>query len=158
MTTTEWKPRQGNPLSPRQLEALSRIADGQPWQQIGRSMGITINGVGSLNKQILQKLGASTAAHAVRLACAQGLLVVEPALVLPVPLVQVLELVADGRTNAAIARILGRSEHTVVDQVKEARRRLGARDRAHAAALAVALRIVRVQVPAPAPTAAVDAA
>lgn len=111
-------------------------------------MGVTLGGVGSLNKQILQKLGAATAAHAVRLAYRQGLLSDDSGCSLPVPLVQVLELVAVGRTNADIARILGRSEHTVVDQVKEARRRLGARDRAHAAALAVAMRIVRISIPA----------
>lgn len=69
-----WEPAQGAPLSERQLEVLTRIANGQSWEQIGRAMGLTIGGVGSYNKQILKKLGASSAAHAVFLACRAGVL------------------------------------------------------------------------------------
>jgi DNA-binding CsgD family transcriptional regulator len=61
-------------LTARQLDVLNRIADGQPWTRIGADLGITIGGVGSINKQILTKLGAVSAPHAVLLACRAGLL------------------------------------------------------------------------------------
>jgi DNA-binding NarL/FixJ family response regulator len=119
--------------------------------RIGRDLGITVNGVGSVNKQILQKLGATCSANAVFLACQAGVLdgrpqKQEPAVILPAPWVEVLELVATGHTNEEIAEALGRSKNTVIDQVAAVRKRLGARDRAHAAALAVALQLVRVDV------------
>ncbi|GAA3113656.1 LuxR C-terminal-related transcriptional regulator [Streptomyces echinatus] len=63
-----------NPLTARQLDVLKRIAEGQPWARIGSDLGISINGVGSINKQILAKLGATSAAHAVFLGCRAGLL------------------------------------------------------------------------------------
>jgi DNA-binding NarL/FixJ family response regulator len=122
---------------------LIRISEGQPWARIARDLGISLGGVGSANKQILKKLGATSAAHAVRLAYRDGLLGDPPAVELPPSLVQVLELVADGRTNQEIACTLGRSKHTVITQVADARRRLGARDRAHAAVLAVEARLIR---------------
>jgi DNA-binding CsgD family transcriptional regulator len=62
------------PLSDRQLNVLYRISEGQTWERIARDLGITLNGVSSINKQILRKLGASSAAHAVLLGCRAGLL------------------------------------------------------------------------------------
>lgn len=62
------------PLTDRQLDVLKRIADGQPWTRIGADLGITIGGVGSINRQILIKLGAVSAPHAVLLACRAGIL------------------------------------------------------------------------------------
>jgi len=44
----------------------------------------------------------------------------------------VLELVAQGRTNATIGRTLGITEESVKRRVREIRMILGARDRAHA--------------------------
>lgn len=61
-------------LTARQLDVLKRIADGQSWARIGSDLGITLGGVGSINKQILAKLGAASAAHAVHLAYQQGIL------------------------------------------------------------------------------------
>lgn len=61
-------------LTARQLDVLKRIADGQSWAQIGTDLGITLGGVGSINKQILLKLGASSSAHAVHLAHLAGIL------------------------------------------------------------------------------------
>jgi DNA-binding CsgD family transcriptional regulator len=73
-TPSEWQPAQGAPLTPRQIDVLQRIADGQPWARIGNDLGISIGGVGSINKQILKKLGAASSAHAVFLACRTGVL------------------------------------------------------------------------------------
>ena len=61
-------------LTKRQLDVLKRIAEGQPWARIGSDLGITIGGVGSINKQILAKLGAASAAHAIHLAYQAGIL------------------------------------------------------------------------------------
>lgn len=122
------------------------MAAGRSWRQIGAELGIGIGGVGSISKQILTKLGAASQSEAVRIGYELGILRTSPLVSVPDPFLDVLRLVADGRTNAEIAETLGRSVHTVVDQVKEVRRRLGARDRAHAAALAVALNLVCVDV------------
>jgi DNA-binding NarL/FixJ family response regulator len=119
---------------------------GQTQKQIARDLGVDVSTVGSLFHDVFRKLGAWNMAHAVHLACEVGILPKSPLVDLPNALSDVLRLVAEGRTNAEIAEMLGRPVYTVVDQVKEARRRLGARDRAHAAALAVALNLVRVDV------------
>jgi DNA-binding NarL/FixJ family response regulator len=116
---------------------LRRVAVGESWLQIGRALGLTLGGVGSLNKQVLQKLGASTAAHAVHLAQSRGLLKPAAWVDMPAALVEVLELVADGSTNAEVGQQMGRSEYWAAEQVRDIRRRLGARDRAHAVALAI---------------------
>jgi len=150
--------RYGLPLVERELEVLQRIAHGSSYGAAAAELYLAPASVKNYAASAIKKLGAANQTDAVRIAFERGLLEQEPAVVLPAPLVQVLELVADGRTNADIARALGRSEHTVADQVKEARRRLGARDRAHAAALAVSLRIVRVQIPTVHDPAVVDAA
>ena len=144
-------------LNKRELLIIRMISQGCTYRQIGNRIGLGEDSVKPAVSRLLRKMCADNSAHAVHLAHGYGLLGAEPPY-LPEPLVDVLGLVADGRTNADIASLLRRSEHTVADQVKEARRRLGARDRAHAAALAVALRIVRVEVPSPTALAAVDAA
>ncbi|MFF8610858.1 response regulator transcription factor [Streptomyces sp. NPDC015346] len=136
------------PLTDKQLDVLRRTASGETHKQIARELGIDLKTVGGTFQEIFRKLGGvETAPQAVDAAYRLGVLRLELDSAArdgwPWPLLQVLELVADGRTNADIARILGRSEHTVVDQVKEARRRLGARDRAHAVALAIGGRLIR---------------
>lgn len=72
--TRPWQPAFGAPLTPRQLEFLQRTADGESWQKIATAMGITTNGVGSLSKQVLVKLGAVSAANAVHIGHEQKLL------------------------------------------------------------------------------------
>lgn len=154
-------PNAGGPrpsLTERELLIIGLISQGCTYRQIGQHIGLAEDSVRPAVKRLLRKLKADSSAHAVHLAHTYGLLSPRPQVDMPEALVQVLELVADGRTNADIARLLRRPENTVAGQVKEARRRLGARDRAHAAALAVDLRIVHVDT-APAQSAAVvDAA
>ncbi|MBE4761810.1 response regulator transcription factor [Streptomyces caniscabiei] len=143
---SSWAPGIGAALTAHQLNVLRLMAAGKSWRQIGNELGISIGGVGSVSKQILTKLGAASQSEAVRIGYELGLLETSPLVEMPKQFLEVLALVVEGRTNADIARCLGRSEHTVIDQVKEARRRLGARDRAHAAALSVALHLVHVDV------------
>ncbi|MET7713723.1 helix-turn-helix transcriptional regulator [Streptomyces sp. NPDC005407] len=138
------------PLTERDIEVLTAMATGSSYATIARKHQVKVGTAEWYGQELMRKLGAHTITHAVDIGYRLGLL--HPGLdhaarsEWPVPVLQVLELIADGRTNADIARHLVRSEHTVADQVKEARRRLGARDRAHAAALAVHLRLVRVEV------------
>lgn len=139
-------PQGGGPvpsLTERELELLRRQAAGQVHREIAPTMFMTVSGVGSMSNRMIARLGARNLAHAIHVAHQHGLLDPTPAVELSAPLVEVLELVADGRTNAEIARCLARSEHTVAAQVREARRRLGARDRAHAVVLAVEGRLIR---------------
>ena len=130
-------------LTEREIDILRRQAVGQVHREIAPVLFLTKSGVDSLCRRTVKRLGARNMPHAIHLAHQYGLLDPPVAVSLPGPLVEVLELVADGCTNAEIARLLGRSQHTVADQLKEARRRLGARDRAHAAVLAVEARLIR---------------
>ncbi|WP_327259980.1 response regulator transcription factor [Streptomyces sp. NBC_01240] len=138
--------RFGLPLTDREVQILQAFSDGASYGQIAADLFLAKPSVRNYASSAMKKLGASNQSHAVRIAFSQGLLRTMPAVDLPVPWVQVLELVAAGRTNKEISEALERSEHTVVAQIGAARKRLGARDRAHAAALAVALQLVRVDV------------
>lgn len=130
-------------LTDRELMVLRLQAGGMKVREIAPSMFMTPSGVDSLSRRAVKKLGARNLPHAIHLAHEWRLLD-PPAARLPKHLVEVLELVADGCTNAEISRRLERSEHTVADQVQKARRHLGARDRAHAAVLAVEARLIRL--------------
>lgn len=130
-------------LTEREIDVLRRQAAGEKQREIAPALFMTTSGVDSLSRRAVKRLGARNLPHAIHLAHQLGLL--DPPAVLDVPrsLLDVLELVADGYTNAEIAQRLQRSVYTVADQVREARRRLGARDRAHAAVLAVEARLIR---------------
>ena len=136
----------GLPLVDREIQVLQAFSDGASYAQIAANLFLAQASVRNYASSAIKKLGASNQSHAVRIAFSQGLLCTEPAVNLPASWVQVLELVAAGHTNEEIAAVLGRSKNTVIDQVAAVRKRLGARDRAHAAALAVALQLVRVDV------------
>ena len=130
-------------LTDREIDILRRQATGQVHREIAPVLFLTKSGVDSLCRRTVKRLGAKNMPHAIHLAHQYGLLDPPAVVSLPEPLVEVLDLVADGCTNAEIGRRLGRSPYTVADQLKEARRRLGARDRAHAAVLAVEGRLIR---------------
>lgn len=74
VASQDWKPATGSPLTMHQLDVLRRIANGHPWARIGRDLGITVGGVGSVGKQILMKLGASSSAQAVDIAHRRSLM------------------------------------------------------------------------------------
>ena len=133
----------GPTLTDREIELLRRQAAGETYRDIAPSMFMSVSGVGSMSNRMIARLGARNLPHAIHIAHQQGLLDPPAAVKLSASLCRVMELVADGWTNAEIARRLGLSEHTVKDHVKKARHLLGARDRAHAAVLAVEARIIR---------------
>ncbi|MEU4967820.1 LuxR C-terminal-related transcriptional regulator [Streptomyces smyrnaeus] len=62
------------PVTRRQREALLWIARGHTLAAAGREMGVTDNGVNALLRLAYRKLGARSAAHAVALAMARGLI------------------------------------------------------------------------------------
>ena len=130
-------------LTDREVDILRRQAAGQKQHEIAPTVFMTPSGVDSASRRIVKRLGARNLPNAIHIAHQLGLLDPPAGVRMPAPLVEVLEMIADGCTNAEIATRLGRSQHTVADQVREARRRLGARDRAHAAVLAVEARIIR---------------
>lgn len=130
-------------LTERELSLLRRQAAGERQHEIAPIVCMTPSGVDSLSRRIVKRLGARNLPNAIHLAHQLGLLDPPAVVELPKPLIEVLDLVADGCTNSEIAVRLERSTHTVADQVREARRRLGARDRAHAAVLAVEARLIR---------------
>ena len=149
MTTAPARPGPANAggpaptLTDRELELLRRQAAGETYRDIAPTLFMTVSGVGSMSNRMIARLGARNLAHAIHIAHQHGLLDPPSTVKLSGALLRVMELVADGWTNAEIARRLGLSEHTVKDHVKKARRLLGARDRAHAAVLAVEARIIR---------------
>lgn len=61
-----------SPLNPRQREILTQLAEGLTTHQIGRVLGISHNTVSSYLQQIYRTIGASNAAHAVRIAMRSG--------------------------------------------------------------------------------------
>ncbi|MFE2912849.1 LuxR C-terminal-related transcriptional regulator [Kitasatospora indigofera] len=126
-----WEPTPGQPLTGRQQEFLQRTADGESWQQIGTAMGLTIGGVGSLSKQVLRKLDARSAAHAVCRGYESGLLGRKPRRPTAQQL-SILTLAADGLSNAQIAERLGLPLHAVRNALHETFLLLGVTRRADA--------------------------
>ncbi|MCX4606782.1 LuxR C-terminal-related transcriptional regulator [Streptomyces anulatus] len=78
VASPDWKPATGSPLTMHQLDVLRRIACGHSWKQIGKDLGITVGGVGSVGKQILLKLGAASSAQAVDIAHRRSLMTERP--------------------------------------------------------------------------------
>ncbi|MEU4133625.1 LuxR C-terminal-related transcriptional regulator [Streptomyces wuyuanensis] len=62
------------PLSPRQMHFLARVAEGQTMVSAGRELGLAAAAAEDYGKKIKAKLGARTMPHAVLLACRAGLL------------------------------------------------------------------------------------
>lgn len=63
------------PLTPKQLDVLTRAAQGASHKQIAAAQGIDVKTVGGIFQEIFRKLGgAETTAHAVYLACQRGIL------------------------------------------------------------------------------------
>lgn len=130
-------------LTDREVDILRRQAAGEKQSEIAPVVFLTVSGVNSLSRRIMQRLGARNLPHAIHIAHELGLLSPQTSADFPAPLVEVLDLVAEGYTNEQIGRRLGRATGKVSSQVQAARRRLGARDRAHAAVLAVEAGLIR---------------
>jgi DNA-binding CsgD family transcriptional regulator len=141
-------------LGARQLEILVHSALGGTSKQTAHALGISIYTVHSSLGKILDKLGATSRAHAVALAFSKGLLNPDmlKELVIPKELEaveehgtlfeQVVTYLARGYINKEIGLALGFSEQTVKNRVMSITRELGARNRAHVVTLALILGLV----------------
>ncbi|MGW6292428.1 helix-turn-helix transcriptional regulator [Streptomyces sp. NPDC055058] len=75
-------PPKDSPLSIRQTEVLTEIANGATYRQAGTALGISKNSVATILRYATDRLGASNAAHAASVAAANGWL---PGLRVPTP-------------------------------------------------------------------------
>ncbi|MFF6844716.1 LuxR C-terminal-related transcriptional regulator [Streptomyces tanashiensis] len=130
-------------LTEREIEVLRRVARGELMKEIGADLFLSPTGVSSLLARTAARLGAANTVHAVHVAGQLGLLDPPPAIEVAAELVQVLDLVALGCTNAEAGRSLGRSEYWAAERMRTIMRVLGARDRAHAVALAIGAGVIR---------------
>ena len=62
----------GSPLTPREAEVLSKIAEGQANQRIAHTLDVSIETIKNDMASIIRKLSASDRTHAVVLAIRQG--------------------------------------------------------------------------------------
>jgi DNA-binding NarL/FixJ family response regulator len=69
----ERPPRATDVLSPRELEILTHIADGETSREIGSTLGISVRTVEAHRNSLMRKLGVRTIAGLTRLAIEQGL-------------------------------------------------------------------------------------
>ncbi|MFG2532774.1 response regulator transcription factor [Streptomyces sp. NPDC048516] len=130
------------PLLPRvQFRVLRLLAEGSKTPEIADQLGVSEVTVRGYVLRLRRALDARTTAQCIHRAHQLGLLddlMKTPARRLLPQEMQVLRMVASGRTNSEIAAVLRRPEYTVAEQVRQLRARLGARDRGHAVALAMA--------------------
>jgi DNA-binding NarL/FixJ family response regulator len=75
--TTSKNEEMTDELSPRELQVLTLIAEGLTGPQIVEKLGETPGAIHHDLRRIKEKLGASTAAHTVLIACQTGLLKLE---------------------------------------------------------------------------------
>ncbi|MEA3247885.1 MAG: LuxR C-terminal-related transcriptional regulator, partial [Gemmatimonadota bacterium] len=66
-------PRATDVLSPRELEILTHIADGETSREIGTTLGISVRTVEAHRNSLMRKLSVRTIAGLTRLAIEQGL-------------------------------------------------------------------------------------
>lgn len=62
--------RPGQPLTPRELQVVTAMANGHGNAQIADDLGLVVNTIKSHSSRIYRKLGARDRAHAVALAIA----------------------------------------------------------------------------------------
>lgn len=68
-------------LSPQQAEVLRRLARGEDTPQIAREMRLTVGTARGYYRDVLERLGAVNAAHAVGLGIGHGLIPADAALI-----------------------------------------------------------------------------
>ncbi len=126
----------GRPLTPLELWALRLAADGLSDAEIGARLGCSEDMAGQALHRAAWKLNTRGRAGAVAQGYLRGLLKPPPRaeqiVQLPHREEQVLRLYAEGLTDEQIADRLGLRLWTVHSYGKRLRKRLGARDRAHA--------------------------
>jgi DNA-binding NarL/FixJ family response regulator len=133
-------PAFGTPLTDRQVQVIAGFARGHTSRQIARRLDITWQTVDDHRKNISSATGRNTRAEIVNHAYEHGYLDDLPpeyrSYIWLKPFEQqVLELMALGLVDAAIARRLGRPEGTVASCVQRLFKKLGVAGRAHAVAI-----------------------
>lgn len=68
------EPREGDPLTERDVLILQWLADGMTYRKIASRMLLHTNTVHKAASRIMAKLGAATLAHAVHLADTRGII------------------------------------------------------------------------------------
>lgn len=133
----EARPRRSRrPLTAREVQVLSLIADGMTNEEVAKQLGIARHTVKSHMAHILDALGAQNSAHAVAIAHCRGQ--IEPRRRVPWNAdvsyreVQVLEGVAVGLTDLQIGRKLWVSQHTIKSHLRRIYGKLGVCSRAQA--------------------------
>lgn len=129
-------PRPGQVLTGREVEVLSLVAAGLTNKGIGEALGLSVHTVKRHVERIAVKLRASTRAAIVRVGLGRGLVADGPSGPAPTgltpELISVLRLMAEGLSQAAIARRLRLNGHTVHSRVVRIYEVLGVRCRAQA--------------------------
>jgi DNA-binding NarL/FixJ family response regulator len=131
-----WRPSHPDPTD-RELEVLLGISDGKTFAAIGSELGIAEPTVKQHARHLYKRIGARERAHAVRLGFERGWLEPHDPRAEPIALgdtreLQILRLLADGRTFPNIAVRLVLPEDYVKHLTRPIYQALGARDRAHA--------------------------
>ena len=132
---------------PAQLAVIALAAQGLNTAAIAEILDIRFDTVKDRFGHALRATGAGDRAGLVGIACRAGQLQDVPdqargPVTLTPQTTKVLGGVADGLTNRAISRRIGRKESTVKSHVAKLLRDLGASDRAHAVLIAWQLRIL----------------
>ncbi|MFE7745321.1 LuxR C-terminal-related transcriptional regulator, partial [Nocardia sp. NPDC057455] len=132
-------------LTPREIEVLTLVADGESSPRIAAALTISVDAVNSHADRIGDKLGTSTRAGMVAVAVSTGILsptveAADPNAVLPklnARELEVLALVAAGMTSAEIAAEVGLTQQTVESYASRTNRKLGVGTRAASVAVAI---------------------
>lgn len=139
------EPQRVAALSDREREVLRLIADGRETEEIARELCYSARTVVGVVQDVTRRFRLRNRAHAVAFVLRTGMLdgVMDHGAEPPIPgaavltsrQTAVLRLMAEGHGNAAIAKALSCSEHTVKNIVYELMVRLRARNRAQAVAV-----------------------
>jgi DNA-binding NarL/FixJ family response regulator len=132
-------------LSPRQSEVLSLVGQGLTNRQIGDRLGLAEGTIKSHVAATFQRLGVDTRVSAAMIEIADHVGISRhPGATSSARLTtrqgEIMDLVAEGRTNRQIAKRLLISEKTVKAQLRNVFGRLGAGNRTHAAVMWSAVR------------------
>lgn len=74
LPTRERRRRQAEPLTERELQVLTLLADGWRLAEIGTALHLTVKSFHAVRKQLFAKLGARSDSHAAAIAFRRGIL------------------------------------------------------------------------------------